>query len=190
MNWQPLLFLLKLIRLSGGELFEFLIEQDYLTENEAMSFIQQVVEAVDYIHNHHIVHLDIKVSWILLFFSSLMPPSPWWETHWLCKDIFFSGICMHTIWILKSINLSPFATNLNFMGTFIWKSFLFCLPKQLGQLCVANLLMKKSSNKDESINRRFTTATDVGHLPCMKSRWLNLCTECTSLGIEEQSWIG
>lgn len=74
MNWQPLLFLLKLIRLSGGELFEFLIEQDYLTENEAMSFIQQVVEAVDYIHNHHIVHLDIKVSWILLFFSSLMPP--------------------------------------------------------------------------------------------------------------------
>lgn len=76
MNWQPLLFMLKLIRLSGGELFEFLIEQDYLTENEAMSFIQQVVEAVDYIHNHHIVHLDIKVSWILLFFSSLMPPPP------------------------------------------------------------------------------------------------------------------
>lgn len=136
--------------------------------------------------------------WILrwvefCFFSqALCPPplSPWWETHWLCKDIFFSGICMHTIWILKSINLSPFATNLNFMGTFIWKSFLFCLPKQLGQLCVANLLMKKSSNKDESINRRFTTATDVGHLPCMKSRWLNLCTECTLLGIEEQSWIG
>lgn len=76
MNWQPLLFMLKLIRLSGGELFEFLIEQDYLTENEAMSFIQQVVEAVDYIHNRHIVHLDIKVSWILLFFSSLMPPPP------------------------------------------------------------------------------------------------------------------
>ena len=76
MNWQPLLFMLKLIRLSGGELFEFLIEQDYLTENEAMSFIQQVVEAVDYIHNRHIVHLDIKVSWIFLFFSSLMAPPP------------------------------------------------------------------------------------------------------------------
>ena len=56
------------------------------------------------------------------------------------------------------------------------------MPKQLGQLCVANLLMKKSSNKDESINRRFTTVTDVGHLPCMKSRWLNLelCLEYKS----------
>lgn len=143
MNWQPLLFMLKLIRLSGGELFEFLIEQDYLTENEAMSFIQQVVEAVDYIHNRHIVHLDIKVSWILLFFSSLMPPPPLplVGDSLVVQGYIFSGICMHTIWILKSINLSPFATNLNFVGIFIWKSFLFCLPKQLGQLCVANLLM-------------------------------------------------
>lgn len=44
--------------------------------------------------------------------------------------------------------------------------------------------MKKSSNKDESINRRFTTATDVGHLPCMKSRWLNLCTERSESNLE------
>lgn len=53
-------------RLSGGELFEFLVEQEYLTENEAMGFIQQVVEAVDYIHDCHIIHLDIKPENIVL----------------------------------------------------------------------------------------------------------------------------
>ena len=139
MNWQPLLFLLKLIRLSGGELFEFLIEQDYLTENEAMSFIQQVVEAVDYIHNRHIVHLDIKVSWILLFFSSLMPPplSPWWETHWLCKDIFFSGICRHTIWILKKHKLKSFCNKFKFCGNI----YLKIIPLLLAQATWSTVLL-------------------------------------------------
>lgn len=51
-------------RLSGGELFEFLIEQEYLTEVEAMCFTKQVVEAVNFLHDCHIVHLDIKVTYI------------------------------------------------------------------------------------------------------------------------------
>lgn len=49
------------LRVSGGELFEFLSEQEYLSESEALGFTKQVIEAIHHLHDNHIVHLDIKV---------------------------------------------------------------------------------------------------------------------------------
>mgnify|MGYP001799174998 CR=1 FL=1 len=42
-------------------MFEFLAERDYITESEAAQFTRQVVEAVAFLHENRIVHLDIKV---------------------------------------------------------------------------------------------------------------------------------
>ena len=64
-------------RLNGGELFDYVISKDYLDENEASLYMQQILGAIDFCHKKKIVHLDLKVSvtrygllllYLLLFF--------------------------------------------------------------------------------------------------------------------------
>ena len=49
-------------RLSGGELFDRLVEEDYdFTEADCISYMRQVCQGVRHMHQKNIVHLDIKV---------------------------------------------------------------------------------------------------------------------------------
>ncbi|KAM5146622.1 calcium/calmodulin-dependent protein kinase type 1B [Mantella aurantiaca] len=45
---------------TGGELFDRIIERGYYTEKDASQLIQQVLDAVQYLHNMGIVHRDLK----------------------------------------------------------------------------------------------------------------------------------
>ena len=48
--------------LDGGELFERVAADDFnLTESDCCLFMRQIVRGVQYLHKHHIVHLDLKV---------------------------------------------------------------------------------------------------------------------------------
>ena len=48
-------------RISGGELFERIIDEDFeLTEREVIKYLLQIVDGVSYIHSQGIVHLDLK----------------------------------------------------------------------------------------------------------------------------------
>ncbi|ORX44876.1 hypothetical protein BCR36DRAFT_585982 [Piromyces finnis] len=51
---------------NGGELFEYISENQYLSEEESAKFFIQLLDGVQYLHNRHIVHRDLKLENLLL----------------------------------------------------------------------------------------------------------------------------
>ncbi|KAG0289190.1 hypothetical protein BGZ98_003948 [Dissophora globulifera] len=62
---------------SGGELFEFVADKRALASEQDIQFIfAQIVDAVDYLHQHNIVHRDLKLENVLLEPRTGMPLRP------------------------------------------------------------------------------------------------------------------
>lgn len=49
-------------RVTGGELFDRIVEKGNYTEKDASELIQQVLSAVGYMHDRGVVHRDLKVG--------------------------------------------------------------------------------------------------------------------------------
>lgn len=50
------------VRVSGGELFDRILDRGMFSELDASQVIKQVLEAVGYLHKNGIVHRDLKVQ--------------------------------------------------------------------------------------------------------------------------------
>ncbi|KAG9510623.1 Calcium/calmodulin-dependent protein kinase type 1 [Fragariocoptes setiger] len=53
--------------ISGGELFDRIVEKGNYTEKDASNLIKQILEAVDYMHSQGVVHRDLKPENLLYF---------------------------------------------------------------------------------------------------------------------------
>mmetsp|Transcript_27383 Transcript_27383/g.71828 ORF Transcript_27383/g.71828 Transcript_27383/m.71828 type:complete len:507 (-) Transcript_27383:150-1670(-) len=51
---------------SGGELFDYILQHGKLEEKDARKFFQQIISGVDYCHRHMVVHRDLKPENLLL----------------------------------------------------------------------------------------------------------------------------
>ena len=54
---------LRFYRISGGELFEKVCNDDNLTEKEVVRYMKQILQGVEHMHRSRIVHLDLKVRY-------------------------------------------------------------------------------------------------------------------------------
>ena len=61
--------------LDGGELFERVAADDFnLTESDCCLFMRQICRGVQYLHNHNIVHLDLKVFYCQFDYTAFIKP--------------------------------------------------------------------------------------------------------------------
>jgi len=54
---------------SGGELFDYIVKNTWVSESEACKFFQQIVEGAEYVHKIDIVHRDLKPENLLLDYN-------------------------------------------------------------------------------------------------------------------------
>lgn len=63
-NRQQVILVLELVR--GGELFDFISEREWLSEEEASGFIKQILLGVKHMHDKDVAHLDLKPENVML----------------------------------------------------------------------------------------------------------------------------
>ncbi len=57
---------------SGGELFEYIVQHQRLTEKQACKFYQELISGIEYLHKSGVCHRDLKPENLLLDFDKTL----------------------------------------------------------------------------------------------------------------------
>ena len=57
---------------SGGELFEYIVQHQKLTEKQACKFYQELIDGIEYLHKSGVCHRDLKPENLLLDFDKTL----------------------------------------------------------------------------------------------------------------------
>lgn len=58
----------KFFSVTGGELFDKIVEKGSYTEHESCEIVRKILGAVSYLHSQGIAHRDLKVNFFKFFF--------------------------------------------------------------------------------------------------------------------------
>ena len=80
------------VSIKGGELFEFIETEGRVDEDVSVRLLRQVLEGVQFLHSHNILHMDIKVCRVLYYWCCFAAVST------ICYQFhtYFERICMIT----------------------------------------------------------------------------------------------
>lgn len=59
-------FILVMELVTGGELFERVVEDEFISENEVIHYMKQILEGVEHMHSKNVLHLDLKPENIMI----------------------------------------------------------------------------------------------------------------------------
>ena len=77
----------------GGELFDYIVKNKRLTENEACIFFQQIINGVEYLHEQGIIHRDLKPENLLLDYNNNIKISDFGLSTFFSKNNFLQTAC-------------------------------------------------------------------------------------------------
>lgn len=59
-------FILVMELVTGGELFEKVVEEEFISENEVIHYMKQIMKGIEHMHSKNVLHLDLKPENIMI----------------------------------------------------------------------------------------------------------------------------